>query len=116
VIRKPDLGTVKDPSRLLTVLLSFYEAIEAGSRSVGPSRIPVLKKGTAYTHAELRTIVGHIDGETGPRFCLVAGDETVLDGGEGAYVWDPDSTLSDDNNTVIQPVGLLRGRWRKVSF
>lgn len=116
MIRKPDIGTVSSPPRLLGFLVEVYDELRALRGNLVPSRSPVLKQATAATHAQLRAIVGHVDGEAGPRVCIVAGDVTVLDGGEGAYVWDPDSTLTDNNTTVIQPQGLTRGRWRKATL
>jgi hypothetical protein len=115
-VRKPDISSVKDPTALLSILSGFYDAIQDAKRAILPSRVPVLKHATASTHADLRKIVGHIDGESGPRVCIVTGDVAVLDGGEGSYVWDPDSTLIDDNTATIQPVGIARGRWRKASL
>lgn len=37
-----------------------------------------------------------------------------LDGGQGAFAWNPTSTAADNGGTIIQVTGVTTGRWERV--
>lgn len=113
---RPTPDIIRNPVKLLALLNEAYEDIAELRAARLPGTVPGLKAITANTHAELRKHVGDDNGELGPRVCLVAGRASALDGGEGAFVWDSRSTLTDDDTNTIQPMGVKVGRWRKGSF
>ena len=119
-IKKPNRSvlTPGNGDALLDILLSFYDALVSLLGKQLPATVPGLQAITVSTHAALRLQVGDYAGQLGPRACIVAGRVNPLDGGEGVYVWDEGSTLSDDDSAVIQPLSLggKNGRWRKGSF
>jgi hypothetical protein len=116
MMTKPTLAAVSDPKELLVLLAEAYADIASLLRAQLPSSVPNLKAVTLPTHAALRKQVGDLNGENGPRACIVTGRVNPLDGGEGVFVWDPTSTLTDDDINVIQPGDSPSGRWRKGSF
>jgi hypothetical protein len=91
---------------LLDVLASFYESIVELRRTTTETVVAL------STHADMRRTPGNVGG---PRVCIVTGRTSVLDGGEGAYAWDPTSKATDNDTSVIGG-GLTVGRWRKVAL
>ena len=45
---------------------------------------------------------------------LLMGLTSITDNNGGMYRWDPTSTETDDNLTVIQVTGVTTGRWKRV--
>lgn len=107
ILKRPLLGTLDDKGALLEVLTGFYEELVDRRRDPGPS------VGAVSSHAELRRTTGNA---SGLRVVIVTGRTSPLDGGEGAYVWDPTSAAADNDTTVIAVGGVARGRWRKASL
>lgn len=109
----PTLGLVNDDGQLLQFLRDVYEEIKRLSTPAGASPI------TLPTHQALRGVIGDLAGSLGPRASIVTGRAAPLDGGQGIYVWDPTSTLADDDAATLQPNAIADGkpgRWRKGSF
>lgn len=120
MMTRPTSSAVNDPNTLLVLLMEVYNDLAALLRTQLPSTIPALKAITLPSYAELRKQVGDLAGQLGPRAIIVTAKDAYkngpLDGGEGIFVWDPTSTLTDNDATVLQPLGLPSGRWRKGSF
>jgi len=105
---------MRTPEALLDVLTPIYDAVVALLRPQLPSTIPALQAITQPTFAAVRTVIGDVNGEIGPRCLLVSGKSTAMDGSQGVFAWDPNSVASDDNTNILQPGTLARGRWRRV--
>ena len=111
---RPTRAMLANEDTLLALLSDLYDAAKEAERDRFPSSIPALKAITLPTYLALRAQAGDTAGEKGPRACLLAGKSGPVDGGQGVFVWDAASTLTDDNATVIQVTGIVTGRWRKV--
>lgn len=111
---RPTIGAIQTPAGLLNCLDGLFEAVIDLLRDIPAKRIPALKAITLETHAAARAQVGDVNGEAGPRACIVAGRTTAMDGGQGVFVWDPNSTLADDDTNTLQVPGASPGRWRKI--
>ena len=111
---RPSLDALQSPRSVLDTLTSLYDEIVRIGGNLLPSRAPALKAITLPTHAAARSSKGDVNGEGGPRCCIIAGRLTPVDGGQGTYAWDPSSTLADDDANVLQVTGLSVGRWRKI--
>lgn len=87
---------------------------------VDPSTAVPLRAHSIATLAELRKTIGSIDGNAGPRVCLLAGHTRPMDAGAGVFVWDPTSALADNAGqtasafTVASVQGAPVGRWRRL--
>ncbi|HET7036587.1 MAG TPA: hypothetical protein VFI42_12965 [Thermomicrobiaceae bacterium] len=101
------IGRPSDPTAA-----NLYDAIVGRSREVAPETAPRLRSITMPTIAEMRKFRGDTSGNLGPRACILAGTETVLDGGQAIYVWDQSSVAKDDGVNVVQVKGVTTGRWR----
>lgn len=114
------MASVADQTALLQLLTEIYEDLKGLQGRQMPSTVPALKAITLPTHQALRTQPGDLGGELGPRAVICSGRDSVangpLDGGEGIFVWDPTSTLADDDVNTIAVDGYNVGRWRKGSF
>jgi hypothetical protein len=82
------------------------------SNKIESSQAPQFKAITMATVSEMRQNRGDSVGNLGPRACILAGTDEVLDGGQAVYVWDQTSTAADDGVNVIQAAATKVGRWR----
>lgn len=115
-LRKPTAAVVGVAAQLTTVLVAFYDAIVELRQDLLPSRVPALKAVTLSSYADLRAARGDVTGELGPRLTMIAGGTSVLDGGQGVFVWDPTSTTADDGVNTFQVAGVNPGRWRRTAM
>jgi hypothetical protein len=115
-LRKPTLATIAAPDQLLTMLVGYYDALLELRKDLLPSRTPALKAVTQPLYADLRMNRGDVMGELGPRATIVTGGTAVLDGGQGAFVWDPSSKTADDGVNTFEVAGVNPGRWRRTAL
>jgi hypothetical protein len=66
--------------------------------------------GTPAVPGLLRTLSGSVDGEV----VAVDGFWTPGDGGGGLFFWDALSTTADNLGFVVQPTGVVTGRWKRI--
>ncbi len=117
---KPQVGDLGDRVKLAGLLGSYYDALLPLVGAISPSQIPGLRAMVMANVAELRFTRGDAAGIAGPRATFLLGYDTLLDGGEGNFAWDPTSTDVDDSGvtTVESPAAGVPagtpGRWRRV--
>jgi hypothetical protein len=116
ILRKPDRATLANDEAHVKMLLGFYDAILALQKDRLPSTVPALKSVVRPSYASLRAAAGDINGELGPPATIVTGGTSIKDGGEGVFLWDPDSTLADDGVNVFQVAQITTGRWRRAAM
>ena len=113
-LRRPTLGTVRDPHALLDVLTALYDAAVETRKPLSPARAPALQAITLPTFARVRATRGDAAGLAGPLAVLVAGKTNPADSGKGAFAWDPTSTAADDDTNTLAVAGVPTGRWRRI--
>lgn len=106
LLQRPTAATIAAPDAHLALLSGMYDVLVELRRAAVPTIVAL------STHAQMRMTPGNVNG---PRVCIVTGRTAVLDGGEGAYVWDATSKATDNDTTVISG-GLVTGRWRKAAL
>lgn len=114
-LRRPDAAAMQNQQVLLEVLNGFYEELVKLGKARPAFTVPALKSITLATFADLRNVVGDLEGEVGPRGVIVTGRDAPEDGLQGVFIWVPTSTAPDDNATTIKPTAVTgAGRWRGI--
>lgn len=109
---KPTADQIKDPVQLERLLTGYYDQLVAQQLPQLPDYVPQVKAITMVNFAAMRKLRGDALGNLGPRACIVTGKSTLLDGGQGEWVWDPTSAAVDNDVSVLQVSGVATGRWR----
>ncbi|MGN6398321.1 MAG: hypothetical protein ACTHMI_22300 [Mucilaginibacter sp.] len=69
----------------------------------------------AYSVNLISDLIG-LTGSTNDETILLLGYNSINDGGGGEFYWDSSSTQADDGGSVIQPTGVMTGRWVRIFY